>query len=47
MHDGATWQSALETNGWSDLFETGDEFKAFLESEQERVEQVLTDIGLT
>jgi putative tricarboxylic transport membrane protein len=47
MHDGATWQSALETNGWSDLFQTGDEFKAFLDDEQERVQQVLTDIGLT
>ena len=47
MHDGATWQAALESNGWSDLFETGDEFEAFLDDEQTRVQQVLTDIGLT
>jgi putative tricarboxylic transport membrane protein len=46
MHDGANWQAALESNGWADLFQTGDDFETFLASEQERVEQVLTDIGL-
>jgi len=46
MHDSDAWQTALETNGWTDLFQTGDEFGTFLTDEQARVEGVLRDIGL-
>ena len=46
MHDSDAWQEALETNGWTDFFQTGDEFAAFLDEEQGRVEEVLRDIGL-
>jgi putative tricarboxylic transport membrane protein len=47
LHDSPEWQQALERNEWTDFFRTGDEFQAFIDSENERVEQVLRDIGLT
>lgn len=46
MHDTKEWQDALATNGWIDFFQTGDEFAGFLQSESERIEGVLRDIGL-
>ena len=47
MHDSETWQAALEENGWSDFFMSGDEFATFLADERTRVEGVLAEIGLT
>ncbi len=46
MHDSEGWQKALSTNGWTDTFQTGDEFAAFITSEQERTTAVLKDLGL-
>jgi putative tricarboxylic transport membrane protein len=46
MHDSAQWQQALEDNGWTDAFMTGDEFDEFLTSESERVKGVLSGLGL-
>jgi putative tricarboxylic transport membrane protein len=46
MHDTPEWQQALEQNGWTDFFQTGDDFATFLQTERERVEGVLRDIGL-
>jgi putative tricarboxylic transport membrane protein len=46
MHDSPEWQQALESNGWTDFFKTGDEFSTFLNDEITRIEGVLTDIGL-
>ena len=46
MHDSDQWKKALEDNGWSDFFKTGDEFASYLKDEDQRVTQVLTDIGL-
>jgi putative tricarboxylic transport membrane protein len=46
MHDSTEWQSALESNGWTDFFQTGDDFAGFLENERTRIEGVLRDIGL-
>jgi putative tricarboxylic transport membrane protein len=46
LHASAGWQEALEANGWTDFLQTGEEFETFLGEEQERVEQVLRDIGL-
>lgn len=46
MHDSEEWKQALETNGWTDFFKTGDEFNTFLNDEIKRIEGVLTDIGL-
>ena len=46
MHDSPEWKQALETNGWTDFFKTGDEFATFLNDEIMRIEGVLRDIGL-
>jgi putative tricarboxylic transport membrane protein len=46
MHDSDGWQKALEDNGWTDAFMTGDEFGTFLGDESERVQTVLGELGL-
>ena len=46
MHGSPEWKQALETNGWTDAFMTGDEFSTFLTSESERVQGVLSGLGL-
>jgi putative tricarboxylic transport membrane protein len=46
MHDSQGWKQALEENGWTDAFITGEEFKTFLASENERVAGVLGELGL-
>jgi putative tricarboxylic transport membrane protein len=46
MHDSEGWQQALEDNGWTDAFLTGEEFGTFLDSENERVAGVLGELGL-
>jgi putative tricarboxylic transport membrane protein len=46
LHDSAEWQAALEANAWTDFFQAGDDFDAFLDEEIVRVENVLKDIGL-
>ena len=47
MHDSEAWQAVLEEQGWTDAFVTGDEFTEYLGSESDRVEGVLSDLGLT
>jgi putative tricarboxylic transport membrane protein len=46
MHDSQEWKTALEENGWIDAFITGDEFATFLQDENQRVSDVLTELGL-
>jgi putative tricarboxylic transport membrane protein len=46
MHESKEWKDALETNGWTDAFMTGEEFETFLTSESERVQGVLSGLGL-
>jgi putative tricarboxylic transport membrane protein len=46
MHGTPEWQQALETNGWTDAFATGEEFSTFLKEQDERVANVLTELGL-
>lgn len=46
MHDTPEWEEALATNGWTDAFITGDEFAEFLTEQDERVANVLTELGL-
>lgn len=46
MHGTEEWKKALETNGWSDAFITGDEFATFLKDQDDRVADVLTTLGL-
>jgi putative tricarboxylic transport membrane protein len=47
MHDSDAWKTVLEDQGWTDSFVTGTEFSDFLGSESDRVEGVLSELGLT
>lgn len=40
------WAKQLKSNGWSDIYLTGDEFVAYIADETERVRGVLVDLGL-
>lgn len=46
MHASPEWQQALETNSWTDAFMTGDDYAAFLAEQDQRVADVLTELGL-
>jgi putative tricarboxylic transport membrane protein len=46
MHDSQQWKDALTQNGWTDAFMVGDEYAAFLKSENQRVGEVLGELGL-
>jgi putative tricarboxylic transport membrane protein len=46
MHDSQQWKDALVKNGWTDAFIVGDEYGAFLKSEDQRVADVLAQLGL-
>jgi putative tricarboxylic transport membrane protein len=46
MHNSQEWKDALAKNGWIDAYMSGDAFATFLQSEQQRVEQVLGELGL-
>jgi putative tricarboxylic transport membrane protein len=46
MHDSQQWKDALTTNGWTDAFMVGDEFAAFITAENQRVGDVLNELGL-
>ncbi|MFD2398251.1 hypothetical protein ACFSVJ_17830 [Prauserella oleivorans] len=40
------WRDALARRGWGDATLAGPEFERFVRSEQQRVSQVLDEIGL-
>jgi putative tricarboxylic transport membrane protein len=46
MHDSDAWKKVLETQGWTDAFVTGDEFKSFLDEQSKSVEGVMGELGL-
>ena len=46
LHGSKEWQEALERNGWTDAFLTGDEFTAFINEQDDVVRQVLEDLDL-
>jgi putative tricarboxylic transport membrane protein len=46
MHDSDEWKAALEENGWTDVFIASDEYATFLQEEDERVSEVLAQLGL-
>jgi putative tricarboxylic transport membrane protein len=46
MHDSDGWTKALADNGWTDAFITGDEFATFMEEQDKRVEDTLSQLGL-
>jgi putative tricarboxylic transport membrane protein len=41
-----TWQAILKDRGWGEATLAGEEFEAFVRAEQQRVRQVLEEIGL-
>ena len=46
LHGSEQWKAALQQQGWEDFYKSGDEAAAYLNSENERITTVLTDIGL-
>jgi putative tricarboxylic transport membrane protein len=46
MHDSQQWKDALAQYGWTDAFMVGDEYAAFLKAEDQRVGEVLDELGL-
>lgn len=40
------WKEALERNGWTEAFQPGEQFGRFLQQENERVANVLRELGL-
>jgi putative tricarboxylic transport membrane protein len=46
MHETDEWQAALESNGWTDNFATGEEFEDFLVEQDARVAGTLEELGL-
>jgi putative tricarboxylic transport membrane protein len=46
MHGSEAWQAVLEDQGWTDAFVTGDDFTSFLTDESDRVESVMSELGL-
>jgi len=46
LQDTPQWRDALERNGWTEAFQTGDEFGEFLADQDDQVETVLAELGL-
>ena len=46
LHDSETWQEALEANGWTDYYLSGEDYAQFLDEERTRVDTVLREVGL-
>jgi len=47
LHDSDGWRRALVDNGWTDAFLTGDKFGTFVRTQDQRVAEVLSQLGLT
>ena len=46
MRDSRAWRDTLDRQDWIDAFLAGDPFASFMKQEDERIGQVLTDLGL-
>lgn len=46
MRETPQWEEALEKNGWTDAFVTGEDFEDFLQEQDERVATTLEELGL-
>jgi putative tricarboxylic transport membrane protein len=40
------WKENVERFGWTEVAKSGSDFDSFLQSEQERVKQLVSDLGL-
>jgi putative tricarboxylic transport membrane protein len=47
MHDSDAWKKVLVDQGWTDSFVTGADFGDYVKSESDRVQGVLSELGLT
>ncbi|GAB3886593.1 Bug family tripartite tricarboxylate transporter substrate binding protein [Terrabacter terrigena] len=47
MHGTDAWKAELEKRGWTDAFETGDQFGRFLKEQDTAVADILKGLGLT
>jgi putative tricarboxylic transport membrane protein len=41
-----SWKESVERFGWTEVAKPGSEFDAFLKSEEQRVKQLVADLGL-
>ena len=46
MHGSQQWKDTLAKQGWTDAFQTGDEFKTFLTAQNDSVSSILKELGL-
>lgn len=46
LHGSDVWKETLKSFGWSDQYLAGDEFADYIKEETERVNKVLTELGL-
>ncbi|MDN5796738.1 MAG: tripartite tricarboxylate transporter substrate binding protein [Intrasporangium sp.] len=46
MHDTQAWKDAEAKYGWTDAFQAGDEFGAFLKAQDQSVSEILQNLGL-
>lgn len=46
LNDSDEWKATLESFGWSNQFMAGDDFVTYITEENERVNKILTDLGL-
>lgn len=46
MHDSQGWKDEMATRGWTDAFQTGDEFGTFLKEQDSSVAELLKSLGL-
>jgi putative tricarboxylic transport membrane protein len=46
VHASEEWQAALEANGWTDFYLSGDDYVQFLADEETRVGEILRQVGL-
>ena len=46
LHGTEEWKAALEENGWTDFYKTGDDATSFFDSESQRVADLYDELGL-
>ena len=46
MHATQGWKDAMAKNGWTDAYASGDDFATFLTEQEQRVDDVLSTLGL-
>lgn len=46
LRETPAWKDVLERNNWVDSFMAGEEFAEFIETESERTEDIMTELGL-